>query len=506
MRMRFLCTIFLAWFACAAWAPPASEPPPTRMLSPAQLREDLQRLRFTIEHAHGGPYRYTPKPALDARFDSVAASLNAPMSDLDFYRLMAPLVAAIRDSHTSILGPSPVLAHYLSSNSRRVFPLDLRFTGDRVLVEADLGDAPAATPGLELLAIGGRPTAEIVARITALIPADGFITSSKLARLNRSFYYYYLTFYGEAGAYAVTLRDPATGRIVRLSLPGIPPRRLAGREAPNPGPAAQRLALPGEGMAILTLDELSDPQTGAFLEDSFRRIAESGATDLIIDIRNCPGGDDRFNNRLLSYLVDRPFRFYRGRDFRARSWEDLRYVGYTLDDFITPEQALLLPEAQRSDPLHRLTLPELLRFMLSVDEAEGVFQTAPRYRFAGRVYLLVSGNSGSSAAEIPALLHHLSLATIVGEEPSGAYQGLIAGAIPVLTLPNSQIRVRIPMIGYHNAVMPGLFEGRGAPPAFPVSQGLEDALAGVDTAMAFTRRLILARRMPAYAPVSTPPH
>lgn len=504
--MRLLCAILLALFACAAAAQPAPQEPPVTMLAPAQLREDLQRLRFTIEHAHGGPYRYGSREALEARFEEAAAALGAPMSDLEFYRLLATLVAAIRDSHTSILGPPPAIAHYLTSNSRRVFPLDLRFIGERALVEADLGDAPSATPGWEVLSIGGRPMNEIVPRIAALIPADGFITESRKGRLNRLFWYYYLTFYGEAGSYAVELRDPATGSIVRRSLAGIPPRRLADRERIDPRPAAQRLDLPGNGIAVLTLDELSDPRTGTFLEDSFRRIAESAAADLIIDIRNCPGGDDRFNNRLLSYLVDRPFRFYRDRDFRAGSWDDLRYVGYTLDDFITPEQVQRLPAAQRTDPLHSLTLPELLRFMLSVDGAEGIFQPAPRYRFAGRVYLLVSGNSASSAAEIPALLHHLGLATIIGEEPSGAYQGLIAGAIPVLTLPNSQIRIRIPLIGYHNAVMPGLFEGRGAPPAFPISETLEDSLAGVDTAMAFTRRLIAARREPARAPVSTPRH
>jgi hypothetical protein len=144
-----------------------------------------------------------------------------------------------------------------------------------------------------------------------------------------------------------------------------------------------------------------------------------------------------------------------------------------------------------------MTLPQLLRYMLSVDEAEGVFAPVPRYRFSGKVYLLMGGGSGSSAAEIGALMHHLGLGTLIGEEPNGAYQGLTAGAIPLLTLPNSKIAVRMPLVAYHNAVMPGLFEGRGAPATFAVSQSVEDSVAGVDTVMAFTRRLIRERRAPA---------
>jgi hypothetical protein len=471
----------------------STDAPPVRVLQPSQMNEDLQRLRFTLDRAHGNPYRFTSKADLDRAFDRLRASLKRPLTDLEFFRLVAPVVDAVHDSHTSIQLP-PDLRRYFTSNSHKAFPLGLRYIDGRAFVEADLSDYASVPLGWEVVRIDGRATPDVMRTIAAPLAADGAGWSTKLSRLNTLFWLYYAIAYGFSDRYAVVLRDPENGTTVPRIVAGVPPKRLADWKKRPPDVPPQRLELPGEAVAVLTLDELSSPTTGEFLKDAFHRIAVEGATDLIIDVRNCPGGDDKYNNRLFSYLSDRPFRFYRGRDFRARSYEDLRYVDYTLDDFITADQSRQLPPGARADPLHAMALPDLMRFMLSVDEAEGVFAPEPTDRFAGRIYLLVSGKSSSSAAEIAALMHHLGLGTIIGEEPNGVYEGLTAGAIPILTLPNSKISVRMPLVAYHNAVMPGLFAEHGAPPAFPVRQSIADAIAGRDTVMMFARELIRERR------------
>jgi hypothetical protein len=509
MEMRILVAMSLLLSAAAALAQPAAPPPshpPAKTLSVSQLREDLGRLRFTLEHAHPNLHRYTARPAMDALFDSIGARLNRPLTDLEFYRRLFPLVDAIRDSHTSLQLP-PDLRRYFGGGTRPVFPLDLYFSDGRVLVEADFSDRPLVAPGAEVLSIDGRPMAEIARALAAGIAIDGFAPDTRASRLGRLFWFYYGTLFPDSGRYAVTVRDPRTGRVATHRIEGVARARLTERDARRRGAAgaAQRLELAGDGIAIVTLDEMSDPNTGTFLRGAFERIAAAGATDLVIDLRNCPGGDDKFNNQLFSYLVDGPFRFYRNRDFIATSYGDLRYVDYSLDDFITPEQAALLPAGQRERPLEALTLPRLLSYMLSVDGGDGTFNPAPSFRFTGRLYWLIGPESSSSAAEIAVLAHHLGLGTIVGGEPNGVYQGLTAGAIPVLTLPNSRIGMRIPLVAYHNAVMPGLFPGRSAPPAFPVAQTFADAVAGIDTVMVFTRRLIDERRLRPYPAPGTPP-
>jgi len=141
-------------------------------------------------------------------------------------------------------------------------------------------------------------------------------------------------------------------------------------------------------------------------------------------------------------------------------------------------------------------LPQLIERVNATNLAAGVHGPVKENGFAGRVYVLVNGGSGSSAAEVPALLHFLGEGTIVGEEPNGGYQGVTAGILLRLVLPHSGIRTIVPLIAYHNAVLPGTFEGRGVQPEFVVPQSLGDALAGRDTALEFTLQLIRARRAP----------
>ncbi|HWW60328.1 MAG TPA: hypothetical protein VN181_03080, partial [Thermoanaerobaculia bacterium] len=97
-------------------------------LTPAELKEDLHILRQTFEDAHAGLYRYTPKAELDAAFDAVEAQLDRPMQELEFYRLLAPLIDRIHDGHTG-LSPSRDTLRRLAR--AKVFPLDVRYIDGR---------------------------------------------------------------------------------------------------------------------------------------------------------------------------------------------------------------------------------------------------------------------------------------------------------------------------------------------------------------------------------------
>ena len=93
----------------------------THELTSAQVQEDFQRLRFSLEHADAGLYRYTSKATMDARFDAIARQLSHPMSDFEFYRMLCPLIAEIRNSHTSIRPPADALKSI--RGIRKCFPV-----------------------------------------------------------------------------------------------------------------------------------------------------------------------------------------------------------------------------------------------------------------------------------------------------------------------------------------------------------------------------------------------
>jgi hypothetical protein len=85
-------------------------------------------------------------------------------------------------------------------------------------------------------------------------------------------------------------------------------------------------------------------------------------------------------------------------------------------------------------------------------------------------------------------------ATFIGEESGGGYYGNTSGQGIDLTLPNTKVYVRIPLVSYYLAVggykAPAAY--RGVLPDHPIRYSIEDLLAGKDKELA--KALELARQ------------
>src|SRR3954468_20618762 len=91
----------LALFTFALGSPSVlAQPIPAKL-----LRDDFRIMRRTLEEAHGGIYRYTSKAEMDRTFERTLQKIDQPMTDLEFWRLVAPVVAHIKCGHTSIRFP-----------------------------------------------------------------------------------------------------------------------------------------------------------------------------------------------------------------------------------------------------------------------------------------------------------------------------------------------------------------------------------------------------------------
>ena len=116
---------------------------------------------------------------------------------------------------------------------------------------------------------------------------------------------------------------------------------------------------------------------------------------------------------------------------------------------------------------------------------------APRPEsYGGNVYVLVDGGSFSATGEFASIAHHNRRAVFVGEETGATYYGNVGGGFLLLTLPHSRIRVTIPVLRYVMAVSGYPHRDRGLLPDHPVTQPVEDFIAGVDTQMEYTLDLI----------------
>jgi len=452
---------------------------PPHDLQPAELQQDFGVLTRALEEAHGGLYRFTAKTDLDRIWAAARAGLNAPMTPLRFAAVVSEAIAAIRDGHTR-LEYDDVTTSALAA--ARVFPLRVAYEGGRLIVTHN--DTPAdgtIRPGMELVAINGRPGASIVAAIAPKLSGDGFIETGKAWRLARGFAQYYWLFVEQVPTFRVVARG-ASGQTVTSTLDGVTSaERVTNANPVNAAMTAGAATIEGSrdaislsflagDVAILRIRAFDGDTFIASLERTFAAVREKGANALILDLRGNGGGVDTYGAALVSQFMRAPFRYF-----------DRIKVTTIKPSFATWK-------ASTFDDLRNGTTPApdggfLVLPTLHPGVAEQRPAAAP---FLGRLVVLINGGTFSTSADVCAQLRSRTQAVFVGEETGGAAEGNTSGLNAQVVLPNSGFKLKVQMYGYWNALgalQAGSFRpGRGTLPDVEVVRTVADVLAGVDTA------------------------
>jgi hypothetical protein len=442
-------------------------------LSPAAAQQDFDVLRRAMEEAHGGFYRFVDKAELDRRLHEHRARLVEPISQLRFASVISKAVAEINDGHARVELDSSTAKDLADA---RVLPLRVALEDSRLIVR--FNDSPTDTvlrPGTEVVSINGRPVESIIRELSSRVSRDGFIETGRRHRIAAGFPQLYWLFIEQTDKYTILARDTAGNR-TEIALAGILERdrrsitnpvntrlvsNLSQLDAP-PGTVA--LDFPEKSqVARLRVRAFGGEGFPATLDSAFRVMRERRTSQLILDLRGNGGGVDEYGALLLSYLVDRPFRYF-------------DYIKVTT---IAPSFATWLPSTFES--LRKGTQADRKGgFRVTPALHPGVGEQQPRSEpFLGKLIVLIDGGSFSTTADVAAHLRSWRRGVFVGEETAGTYEGNTSGLNALIVLPNSRLRFKVMMYGYWNAVepQPG---GRGVIPEHIVPVRVIDLLHGND--------------------------
>ncbi len=449
------------------------------------LREDFRVFRLALEEGHAGLYRYTPKKELDGQFEAVEKSLTMPLTEIEFFRLLAPLVGNINDGHTRIYF-STALENDLQGQPV-LFPFKLRFIGGKAYLFRNYSENGDLVMGSELLSVNKKPVAEIIDLMLPLVTRDAHVETARFRRMESTtlFGNLYTALFGPTATFTIAYKEPGSEDVRIVDIKGIPPRDLNGVFARRyPDAAAQLPPIQlewKEEIPVLTVRTFgSGPYQSAkisyptFLRDTFKELQDKGTRHLVIDLRDNGGGDDAYGKILFAHLMDKPFDYYRHLRMNQAEYSFFKYTN------VPPERAKL--------PANQFKKNDEGTYDLTFHPNLGVQQPIPPV-FQGKVYVLINGNSFSGTGECTSLIHYHKKAVFIGEECGSGYYGNTSGFMPELTLPNTKLRVRIPLLLYTMAVS-GYPEDRGIIPDYPVAPSIKDLLEGRDPAMEFTIELI----------------
>lgn len=460
-------------FVAVVVAQAAASPLAAQSISAAAAQEDYDVLWKSIREAHGGLHRYVRQDELDRRVAAHRARLDKPMMITALARIISESIVELRDGHARLELDSLTSAALAAAT---VFPLRVTIEDGKLIVLSN--DSPADTtikPGMEITSINGRSSSELIRSLLPAVSGDGFIETGKRTRLARDFAALYWLYIEQPGSYAVRTRDG--GRERSTTIAGILERDR--RQVVNPVNATleqnfERLDGPrgnvalefiGDGkVARLRVRAFDGQAFPATLDSAFRTMRERGTRSLVLDLRGNGGGVDEYGALLVSYFVDRPFRYF-----------DHIRVTTIAPSFATWPQRTF-------DAMRTGTIADSSGgFRITSDRHPGVAEQQPAATpFAGEVAVLIDGGTFSTAADVTAQLRSMSRATFIGEETAGAYEGNTSGLNALIILPNSRLRLRIMMYDYWNAVRRPSVAGRGTLPDHGDVRRVSDVLRGVD--------------------------
>lgn len=443
----------------------------TRKFESKQLREDFQIARQSIEEGHSGLYRHTKKAELDRIFDEAEKSLDHSMDVYEFYRLMAPTIAAIKCGHTG-LGMSPDL----NEESERLpwLPFDVKVLESKPYIFRDYAKG-GTLAGREIQSINDVPAAHIISTMLASSMKDGDVQTTRQRDIGGDFALNLITLLGLRAPYNVVLAGAGNNKTERAQVAGLKhedlikmSKALFPQDQPSRDFADLKFLDDGQ-IADLTYSSFGTTveEGQAFMKRAFETIQSQRSKALILDLRGNGGGEDDLGKLLFSYLVDTPFKYYD--DLVFNKWSFSFFPKYTADhnDFTLPKEEA---ELRGDGKVHALNHPDL------------GLQQPSKPAFTGPVYILIDGGCLSTTSEFLTEVHSHHRATFIGEESAGAYYGNTSGTVVKINLPNTKLGIYLPLVTYYMAV-DGSHEhdaARGVIPDFPVKHTIADLLAGGD--------------------------
>jgi hypothetical protein len=454
----------------------------SKRFEPAQLREDFRIARQSLEEGHSGLYRYTNKAELDRIFDEAEESLDHPMDLDEFYRVMAPTIAAIKCGHTDLSMPADVEAEL---QRLRWLPFDVKVLDSKAYIFRDYAKG-GMLAGREIQSINGVPTIHIISTMLAAESQDGDGHASRQRNIGGHFELNLITLLGLRAPYSVVLAGDGNKNVEQVQAAGLShddlnkmSKMLFPQDQPKKDFAELKFLDSGQ-IARLTYSSFgTSPEEGQkFMKRAFEDIQSKGSKALILDLRGNGGGEDELGKLLFSYLVDTPFKYYDDLIINGMNFSFSKYTDKHADLTVPAGVA----ERRADGRVHVIGHPNL------------GLQQPSKPTFTGPVYILIDGGCFSTTAEFLTEVHSHHRATFIGEESAGGYYGNTSGSVVRITLPNTKLGVFIPLMTYYVSVG-GKHEheaARGIIPDFLVKHTIADLEAGVDRD--FELALELARK------------
>ncbi|MEP6711345.1 MAG: S41 family peptidase [Ferruginibacter sp.] len=455
------------------------------------LQQDYTLLKNILQQKHPSIYWYTPKDSMNGYFIQYYNAITDSMTEQQFaWHILAPLVDKLRCGHTSV-SMSKAYTKWAGGKRLPSFPLYMKVWNDTMAVTANLNRHDSIFKrGTLITAVNGVSNYDLIKKIFSYLPQDGYADNVNYIRLSANFPYYHRNIYGLSETYKVKYLD-STGQEKEALLPlYVAPKDSARKDSLA---KKERKDLPRERkilqyrsmevdssgkFAVMTLNSFSNGHLRRFFKSSFKKLRKENINNLVLDIRSNGGGRVGLSTLLTRYITRRPFKV--ADTLFAVSKNLAPYTKYIKGKFLNNIELAFITR-KKADGLYHLRHLE-----------KKLYQPKQNNHYSGGVYVLTNGPTFSASALFCNAVKGQPGILLAGEETGGGWYGNDGIMIPDIVLPNTHLKVRLPLfrlVQYNHVAI----KGSGVIPDIYIGTNYEALIKGEDKKMQVVKEMIMHR-------------
>ncbi|MES2862749.1 MAG: S41 family peptidase [Bacteroidota bacterium] len=467
-----------------------------------KLQEDVDYSYKKLKQLHPKLYWYISKEKLNYKFDSLKKSIQKPMTGLAFYKELSQVVKTVGQGH---LGIAPSLEK-LSKKEQKLLKkkgklpfaqFDFEYLEDKLFITKNRSRFNIKEM-TEVVSVDNQSPSKLINTYKTRISSDGYNTTFYNRYIGKYFGAFYRYDKGKIIdniQLLLKLDDKDSLFVVKQDTFGTHSKaskvKLSKKEQKEKMKFNSKYGFVNEtktftrelkfmendsATAIMTIKGFSNGNATDFYKESFDKLSVSNAKNLIIDLRNNPGGRLYEIEDLYSYLVSEPFVFID--DYEVVSRTSKLHQDYFKGGGPVVKFFKILGAPFFYSITYFKVRKEGDKYFYETKSSK--FKDPKPNNFKGKIYVLINGGSFSASSVISSNLKSTKRAFFVGEETGGAYNGTVAAQMPTVQLPNSKVNLKIGLALVSASSKTTEFEGRGIFPDKEIIPTIEDRKNNID--------------------------
>jgi len=413
---------------------------------PIEIKEDFKILRDAIIEGYPGLNDYISKDSLMTLCNNLELELNVPKTKQEFAQIIKRLIEPLRDGHVAIINTEE--SCHIKPKTEFYFGVQL----DSMIVIRCLKDYKDFL-GKKILSIDGIPFDTLISIIKPTIPlmADGYNTGRTDFEMLNLFWSYFDEYYhkklGDSLVYAFS-----DGTIFQTTYKMHSINNYTRYSRPIRGNLPFTTMMIQDTIAYLDINtfglfERTENEIIQFIDS----IDNAKIGNLIIDVRNNPGGHEKSMAKLFAIFADSSFKT-------------------TIDQKVTSNKPYNFAKHSQNLIQGESVFPEYTNikegFYYLPDSLNTKYLPDSNLNYKGNVFILTNAFTFSAGSNFAALFKKYRKGVIIGQETRGGYCHINALKYANILLPNTNTEIRMPLVqmifdGKENTINPW---GRGVLP------------------------------------------